>query len=136
MPDTHTGGCLCGEVTFRASGAARNVANCHCSVCRRSTGAAFNTVVLFRQEEFHLVTGADRLSSYALSEQATKYFCPRCGTELYHVNRHLPGLTIVPLGACNDAERLEPTLNVYCESMLPWVAAIAQLPSYPRGAKG
>ncbi len=136
MQGTIRGACLCGEVTFEVAGEAVNVANCHCTRCRRSTGAAFNTVVLFREGDFRVVAGAEQLRTYALSERASKHFCPQCGTEIYHRNRQLPGMVIVPLGACDEPARFVPSLNVYCESMLPWVGVISAMTSFSRGVKG
>jgi hypothetical protein len=35
------GGCLCGAIRYRATGAPYNITYCHCRTCRRASGAAF-----------------------------------------------------------------------------------------------
>jgi hypothetical protein len=35
------GSCLCGAVTYEITGPFEYVGNCHCSICRKSHGAAF-----------------------------------------------------------------------------------------------
>ena len=36
-----TGGCFCGRVRYEARGPAFNRTSCHCSICRRTSGAPF-----------------------------------------------------------------------------------------------
>src|SRR5206468_9902663 len=38
-PAEITGGCFCGAVRYRVSATTRDVSHCHCSICRRTTGA-------------------------------------------------------------------------------------------------
>ena len=38
MTDTHSGGCLCGGVRYRATGPLRPVVACHCVQCRKTSG--------------------------------------------------------------------------------------------------
>src|SRR5687767_12371984 len=41
------GGCLCGAVRYEAAGQPYNITHCHCTDCRRSSGAAFVTPLTF-----------------------------------------------------------------------------------------
>ena len=38
-----TGGCFCGAIRYEARGTPFHESNCHCSICRRTTGAPFVT---------------------------------------------------------------------------------------------
>jgi hypothetical protein len=38
-----TGGCFCGAIRYEVAGAPFHETNCHCSICRRTAGAAFVT---------------------------------------------------------------------------------------------
>ena len=42
------GECLCGEVAFTIDGELPNFYQCHCSLCRKATGAAANAAPLCR----------------------------------------------------------------------------------------
>ena len=54
------GGCLCGAIRYRISGAPHRTTNCHCLHCRRSSGAPFLTwiEVCAAEPEDHI--GCDR----------------------------------------------------------------------------
>lgn len=125
--------CLCGTVTGRIGAAPLNVANCHCKTCRKNNGAAFNSVVLVREADFSVLTGVDNLRNFQLGEKGIKSFCTTCGTSVYNVNSTFPGIVLIPLGALDEPERCTPALNVFCESMLPWVGEVTALPSFPQG---
>lgn len=78
---THTGGCLCGAVRYRASGPLRGVVACHCTQCRRTSGhhAAMTSV---REDKLSLSV-AEGLAWYRSSETAERGFCNRCGSNLF-----------------------------------------------------
>jgi hypothetical protein len=42
-----TGGCACGQLTFRTQGEPKRVGLCHCMTCRKISGAPFNAYVIF-----------------------------------------------------------------------------------------
>ena len=75
------GGCLCGDVRFRVTGPLRDVIACHCSMCRRATGA-FVAATAAADADL-AVTGADALRWYRSSDEAERGFCGRCGSNLF-----------------------------------------------------
>ncbi|MEQ8750708.1 MAG: GFA family protein, partial [Amphiplicatus sp.] len=77
--EMRTGGCRCGAVRFTARGAPLLVVNCHCSDCRKATGAAFATFVDYPRDA---VTFERQAESYASSPGAERLFCMRCGSPI------------------------------------------------------
>jgi aspartate racemase len=53
------GGCLCGGVRYEVRGAFLRAGHCHCSRCRRHSGAAVGTQGRVRREDFTLLSGAE-----------------------------------------------------------------------------
>ncbi|TIW52877.1 MAG: GFA family protein, partial [Mesorhizobium sp.] len=47
----YQGGCLCGAVRYRAEVAPINERVCHCRICQKAIGAAFNARLLFRIDD-------------------------------------------------------------------------------------
>jgi hypothetical protein len=122
-----TGRCLCGAVAFRITGQPRDVHHCHCSMCRRATGAAFATLVWVIRRD---VDWQGQPARYRASTIATRGFCSRCGTALfldYDGNEQVALL----LGAFDRPERLVPTHHYGIESKLPWVDLQKNLPGKP-----
>lgn len=92
------GACFCGEVRVEASGEPRSVSYCHCSICRRLSGAPFSVQALFTSEQvqLHFEPGA-RLTSFATSRGVERSRCASCGSPVCGT---LMGgrLTALPLG--------------------------------------
>ena len=76
-----TGGCLCGAVRYEVRGPLRPVVDCHCTMCRRSSGhfAAFTAT---RPEDL-VLTESEGLRWYRSSETARRGFCEDCGSNLF-----------------------------------------------------
>jgi len=78
---THTGGCLCGGVRYRISGALRGVIACHCSQCRRTSG---HYAAMTSAPSANIVmTSSGSLAWYRSSDTAERGFCGRCGGNLF-----------------------------------------------------
>ena len=76
-----TGGCLCGAVRYEVSGPLRPVVDCHCTMCRRTSGhfAAFTAT---RPEDL-VLTESEGLRWYQSSATARRGFCEVCGSSLF-----------------------------------------------------
>ena len=128
-----TGSCLCGAVKYATSSEFDMVGNCHCNTCKKITGSAFEAFAVITQENFTLLAGEDSLVEYKISPKVKKYFCGTCGTPVFNQHRLAPGKRIVHVGTLDDPACVAPTLNLYCESMLPWVAEITSLKNFDQG---
>lgn len=118
---------------FKVSGAPKSVVNCHCNFCRKHSGAAYSTYVAVPEEALEITSGADSLATFKFAEDAYKHFCKQCGSPIFNKNARYPGLGIIYLGAIAEPARFVPTANIYCDSQLAWVPAIAELRAFPQG---
>jgi hypothetical protein len=78
---TTSGRCLCGAVTYRATGPLSDVTNCHCERCRRFTGhhmAASAAAVA----DLHIEDETGRLTWHPVPG-ASYGFCRSCGSSLF-----------------------------------------------------
>lgn len=84
------GGCHCGAVRFRAALPAEPVPalECNCSICSM-TGFIH---IIVAHEEFELVSGSDKLTSYRFGTGAAEHlFCSVCGIKSFYQPRSHAG---------------------------------------------
>lgn len=128
-----TGSCLCGDVAYVATDGFDMSGNCHCNICKKITGGAFEAFAIIDQDRLKLVQGEQELVEYRISGKAKKYFCGTCGTPVYNRYRPIPGKLVVHIGTLDDPASVTPTFNLYCENMLPWVAELSSLKNFAQG---
>jgi len=126
MPDI-TGRCLCGQVSYRASGDPLLSCICHCRNCQRYTGSAFEAVVGFPSAAVRVDGALKTYTDTGESGQSVfRRFCPNCGSGMIAEAVVLPGVTFVLAGAMDDPAAFRPTMELYCSSAQPWTAEAAQ----------
>lgn len=108
------GGCLCGEVRFRAEGEPYRVGTCHCLDCRKHHGALFHASAIFPASAV-TITGETR--AYGM-----RHFCPRCGSSVF---LREGDETLLALGAFDEPDRFRPTYELWTIRREGW------LPPFP-----
>ncbi len=113
------GGCFCGAIRYEISGGDYTVANCHCSMCRKTSGAPFVSWLVVPGTEFSYSEGApQKLQS---SDEGSRYFCSECGTPVVCISTRHPEIVDVTVGSLDQPADFSPTMDVYEDSRLPWV---------------
>ena len=128
----YEGGCLCGSVRYVATGEPINERICHCQICQKALGAAFNARLLFRDTDVQLTGPAARFPSSPALERG---FCSSCGTTVFSARRSakLIGLTV---GSLDDPGQFRPDMHFWTSSRQPWLYLDDGLPQYPEGPPG
>ena len=80
MTKEYKGSCLCGEIQFSVTGFSSQVANCHCTMCRKFHGAAFGTLVSVQGLKW--LSGKPLLKEFVETNGTTRTFCSQCGSSL------------------------------------------------------
>ena len=125
---TLAGRCLCGAVRYEVADAFDYALNCHCSQCRRATGAAFKPLAGIRRDRLRLVAGADRLLIHG-DGNAGDIHCAGCGSLLYSVVRD--GAWVhVAMGTLVDAPAIRPSRHIFVGSKAPWFEITDDLPQF------
>jgi hypothetical protein len=109
-----TGQCLCGAITCTATGEPVSTVNCHCSDCRRATGAVFSTVLYFQKERVQIIgvySGFDHASDRGTN--VSRMFCPTCGSQMFARASGWPDLIGIRAGCIKQTERIIPQRNVF-----------------------
>jgi hypothetical protein len=122
-----TGGCYCGAIRYEADGTPRDETNCHCSICRRTTGAPFVTWFSVRLTEFRIVNGIP--AQFNSTENGTRSFCSRCGTQIAFKHADFPDLIDITASSLDNPDLVPPRDNTRTSSRLGWIVQDG-LPEY------
>ncbi len=124
-----TGGCLCGDVRYRADADPVRVVICHCGTCRRMSGAPMLCFVHFPVGAFTWLAGGP--TRYRSSPNAERGFCPRCGSTLTMHEAVIADRVQVTLGSLDNPELIRPHDHVWTKHQLPWLRIEDDLPRFP-----
>ena len=102
--------------------------NCHCSNCRRTTGAAFKPIGGIPIDKLHTVSGSDALMRIG-EASAHDVHCRLCGSILYSVVRD-GRFAHVALGTLLGEPGIRPTHHIFVGSKAPWFTITDGLPQY------
>ena len=127
-----TGGCLCGAVRYEAQGEAINVRVCHCRLCQRAIGAAFNARSLYAVDKVAIEGPVGTAHS---SEGLKRGFCSRCGTTIFSMREAL-GVMGLTSGSHDDPSDFAPSEHIWVSSKQPWLKLDDGLPQYAEGPPG
>lgn len=116
-----TARCLCGDIELVSTSDATIQANCHCDDCRKAGGGVFASLAIVPAEALTVTKGTPASYEHRSDRGSTmtKYFCPRCGSQLYGTNSASPERRGVRVGVIEDAGWFKPTVNVFVSRKLP-----------------
>lgn len=129
-----TGACLCGGVRFEVDRVPLIVL-CHCSICRRANGSAFEAGAAVPAADFRLVAGADLVQPYASSPEVERSFCRVCGSRVPSKARD-GAVYFVPAGLLDGDPGVKPALHMFVGSKAPWWEITDDLPQFEKWVPG
>lgn len=109
--DALTGGCACGQLTFKTTSLPKRVGLCHCMTCRKISGSVFNAFAVFVADQV-TISGESR------SWKADR-FCPQCGSQVFYADG---GDEIeIKLGAFDRTDVFTPTYETWTKRRESWL---------------
>ncbi|MGI9328818.1 MAG: GFA family protein [Pseudomonadales bacterium] len=116
---TIEGGCFCGSVRYSIESGKYLVANCHCSMCRKTSAAPFVTWMVVPTHAFRYSRGQPKLLES--SSKGSRYFCEECGTPLACVIKSRPDEIDITTGSLDQPDDFVPSVAVHQDSKLAWL---------------
>ncbi|MEO4048032.1 GFA family protein [Pseudomonas sp. CAU 1711] len=126
MRESVTGGCHCGRLRYRIDAPLRDIAHCHCSVCRRTGGGIVTTWATVPLASFRWSQGSP--AAYASSASCLRYFCGRCGCQLSLFTNRSPDSLDITVASLDHPEAAPADRHIWVSSRLPWLQLDPQLP--------
>jgi hypothetical protein len=123
-----TGKCLCGNVQYEVADEFRYALICHCSQCRRATGAANKPFAGVEFTKLAITAGKDSIVKYG-DDKNYDVRCSKCGSFLYSAVRD-GEYVHVALGSLTDVPTLRPTAHIFTGSKAAWESITDGLPQH------
>jgi hypothetical protein len=113
------GSCLCGAFAFEIDGRVSDLHRCHCSICRKATGAGAIAVLATSARSFQWVRGGDAVRTYKRPSGWAASFCPTCGTPAPRLNPS-GKVWFIPAGSLDDDPGTKVAENIFVGSVASW----------------
>jgi hypothetical protein len=114
------GSCLCGGVRFEILAPFRRANYCHCSRCRKHSGAGALAQGRVPRDGFRLLQGGGLIETYVPPDGMTKAFCSVCGSSLFGGSWPDGPEVSVRLGALDDDPSISPQFRSFVGSRASW----------------
>lgn len=125
-----SGRCFCGAIEYRTEGRPFDETHCHCSICRRTSGAPFVSWASYPRPSLTVTKGTP--SSFRSSNAAVRSFCSACGTPLFFCHDAHPDTIDVTICSLDRPELVRPLDHTWVSSKLPWIELTDALPAHPK----
>jgi hypothetical protein len=126
------GGCLCGAVRYRADAPPLRGVICHCSMCRRHSGAPALGFVHFPRAAFAWPKAEP--TWYRSSRYAERGFCAVCGSTIAMREEVLADRVQVAVGSLDEPQRVRIDDHVWTEARIAWFDVKDDLPRFPQSS--
>ena len=128
---TIAGGCHCGAIRYEVEGDALTHALCHCTDCRRHSGAPMVAWTMYPEAALRVTKGAVRV--YVSSEHGRREFCAECGTGLFYRNAEvLPGIVDIQSATYDNPDAVPAQVHIQVADRIGWMAEAHTLPAFDR----
>ena len=122
------GTCLCGAVRYRVADEFSYSLICHCSQCRRATGAGSKPFAGIERGKLQVTQGADSILKFG-GDLAHDVRCSVCGSFLFSVVRE-GRFVHVTLGSLVDEPSIRPNAHIHVGSKAAWEPILDDLPQH------
>ena len=114
------GSCLCGGVRFEVEPPFLRANHCHCSRCRKHSGAFGGTQGRVPRERFSLLAGEELIRVYKPDGGMVKAFCSVCGSSLFGGTWPEGPEVSIRLGSLDGDPGIRPQYHQFVDSRAVW----------------
>jgi hypothetical protein len=119
------GSCLCGGIKYEIDGELGAVTNCHCSLCRKTSGSAFASGTTIPAKSFRIASGQELLKEW---ESSPGLFCGSCGSPILKRKDNDPEHLRFRPGTLDSDPGVKMSKHTHVGSKAPWVEINDGLP--------
>jgi len=129
--EKYKGGCQCGAVKFVVNAEKLNSYICHCLECQKQAASAFAISVPLNLSEVSIKGALHNYRRLAASGATTKcYFCPACGTRIYHQSSNTKDKITLKGGTLDNLDVVSPIAHLWVCRKQEWVILPSEVEAY------
>lgn len=128
-----TGQCYCGAIRFQATQPPKTVTYCHCSDCRRVTGAPVAAFAAFDEKTISFSPNEGR--EISINPGVIRSFCDMCGSPITGRYDYIPNTVYIGIGLLDQADDYPPELHSHEGNRLNWLHIDDTLERHPGSAR-
>ncbi len=113
------GGCLCGQVRFRATQVPLRTIACHCTFCQKVTGSSYFAESMFPTDAVLFNDGQTKSYEHVSDGSNKKvyvHFCPNCGTTVSLTFERWPDIRGIARGCYDDPNAVNVSSHIWTRS--------------------
>ena len=131
MQNDFHGACLCGGITFSVNGFSTEVANCHCTMCRKFHGAAFGTLVSVYGLKW--LSGTELIKEFIAANGTTRTFCRECGSSISFLSKGANASEIEMAIALFDTDiPVKVDAQIFTQNKANWCELLTGIPTFKK----
>jgi hypothetical protein len=111
---------MCGGIRYEIDGPLVGASYCHCTRCQRRTGTAASVSAQTAPGSLRVVEGEELVRSWQPPDGNPKFFCSRCGSQLWAENLRQPGALFVRFGSFDEDPDIRPMFRQFVAYAAPW----------------
>ncbi len=115
-----SGSCQCGDIAYESLGEPLGLYACHCRECQKLAVSAFSLSLVVPRDGFRLTRG--RPASWTRPTDSGGclicYFCPRCGSRIWHDAAHEPETITIKAGSLDPPPDLNGAIHIWTSRRL------------------
>jgi hypothetical protein len=123
------GGCHCRAIRYSIPLATGHHLLCHCSDCRRHSGAP---AVAWVSVPARLLKVEGKPKSYRSSEHGRRHFCPDCGTGLFYSTTENKEMVDVQSATLDNPNAIRLHGQIQLAERLRWMKYLFEVPAHER----
>ncbi len=113
------GSCLCGGFRFEIDGKVSDIHRCHCSVCRKATGAGAIAILATAAKSFKWLCGEESIRSFRRPSGWETAFCANCGTPAPRLQPN-GKIWSIPMGCLDGDPGVQVAEHIFVGSIASW----------------
>ena len=121
-----TGRCYCGKTSISATSLPIVTTYCHCTSCRRLTGAPVAAFSAFAVGDLDISPAPHHADP--VTAGVDRWFCASCGTAMAATYNYLADHVYVPIGVLDQADDFVPTQHSHASAAISWLHINDDLP--------